>query len=112
MAMKGDGREKKGSTICILVTTSPVNENSRTLTGIAKAAIGLGKNVQIFLMCDGVYHVMQKEFMSLIKAGVDVTLCSLNASQRGISKTSGVKFGSQYDLASMVSGSDCFLALT
>lgn len=101
-----------GSKICILVTSSPESENTRTLIKIAEAAIHLGQRVQIFLMCDGVYHILHENFFSLIKKGAEVALCAQNASERGLEKKPGILFGSQYDLADMVAHSESFLALT
>jgi sulfur relay (sulfurtransferase) complex TusBCD TusD component (DsrE family) len=103
---------KSRSTFCILVTSGPAHENSNTLRGIAGEAIKSGLDVHIFLMCDGVHHIYQDDFISLMKRGAVVTLCSHNASQRNVEKQPGVNFGSQYDLAFMVANADCFLALT
>ena len=100
------------STICILVTSSPESENSRTLIKITQAAISLGQQVQIFLMCDGVYHIVHQDFLSIIEKGAKVILCAHNAHERGLEKKPGIHFGSQYDLAGMVAQSDSFLALT
>ena len=108
MAEKSDD----GSDFCILVTSSPESENSRTLAKLTEAAIEMGQRVQIFLMCDGVYHILQEDFLSLIEKGAEVTLCSQNASERGLEKKPGVLFGSQYDLAGMIAQSEGFLALT
>ena len=108
MAEKSDD----GSDLCILVTSSPESENSRTLAKLTEAAIEMGQRVQIFLMCDGVYHILQEDFLSLAKKGAEITLCSLNASQRGVENRPGIRFGSQYDFASMMAHSDNFIALT
>ncbi len=105
-------KSEAGSRICILVTSSPESENRHTLVKISEAAINLGQQVQIFLMCDGVYHILHQDFLSLIEKGTEVTLCSQNASERGLEKKPGVLFGSQYDLAGMIAQSESFLALT
>ena len=107
-----DEKTGTGRKICILVTSSPESENRHTLTKTTEAAINLGHEVQIFLMCDGVYHILHQDFLTLIEKGAEVTLCAHNASERGIEKRSGVLFGSQYDLACSVAQSDSFLALT
>jgi sulfur relay (sulfurtransferase) complex TusBCD TusD component (DsrE family) len=107
-----NGKSEAGSKICILVTSSPESENSRTLIKITKAAIRMGQQVQIFLMCDGVYHIVHQDFLSLMEKGAEVTLCAQNALERGLEKKPGILFGSQYDLAGMVSESDSFVALT
>jgi sulfur relay (sulfurtransferase) complex TusBCD TusD component (DsrE family) len=101
-----------GSKIGILVTSSPESENSRTLIQISEAAINMGQKVRIFLMCDGVYHILYDNFLSLVDKGADVTLCAQNAMERGLEKKPGILFGSQYDLANIMAESDSFLALT
>lgn len=98
--------------ICILVTSSPESENTRTLFKITEAAIAMGHQVQIFLMDDGVYHILYQNFSYLIAKGAEVTLCGHNAQERGLEKKTGITFGSQYDLAVMVAKADGFLALT
>jgi sulfur relay (sulfurtransferase) complex TusBCD TusD component (DsrE family) len=103
---------KGGSTICVLVTTSPESEDRQTLARFTEAALGMGHKVQIFLMCDGVYHILLEDFQLLMTKGAEVTLCSHNARERGVGEQPGVLFGSQYDLAHMVSRSDAFWALT
>lgn len=113
--MEDEGMELKtgaGRSICILVTSSPESENSRTMAGAAEAALRLGHKVQIFLMCDGVYHVLRKDFLTLIEKGAEVTLCAHNARERGLEKRPDILFGSQYDLACLVARSDSFLSLT
>lgn len=106
------GKPEEGSTLCVLLTSSPESENSRTLRRVVEAALFLGHRVQIFLMCDGVYHILEKGFLSLVREGAEVTLCAENALERGLAEQEGVLFGSQYDLAVMVAGSEGFLALT
>ncbi len=105
-------KDQTGSKICILVTSSPESENSRTLAKITEAAINMGQQVQIFLMCDGVYHILHQNFLALVEKGAEATLCSHNAMERELEKRPGVHFGSQYDLAGMIAEADSFLALT
>jgi len=62
-------------------------------------------------MYDGVYHVQHEVLHSLIEKGVEVSLCARNAQELGVEKRPGILFGSQYDLAVMVSESDAFLSL-
>lgn len=105
-------KSDSGSTICILVTSSPESENTRTLGKITEAAIGSGRRVEIFLMGDGVYHILHESFLSLAQKGAEVTLCAQNALERKVEKRPGIRFGSQYDLAGMIAESESFLALT
>ncbi|MEK6776964.1 MAG: DsrE family protein [bacterium] len=107
------GTKEGGSrVICILVTSSPESENTRTLFKITEAAIAMGHQVQIFLMSDGVYHILCQSLSTLIAKGAEVALCTYDAMERGLDKKTGIYFGSYYDLAVMVAKADGFLALT
>ncbi len=70
----------------------------------------MGHNVQIFLLSDGVYHILSEEFMSLKEKGAEITLCAHNALERGLNKRDDILFGSQYDLSTMVAKSDSFIS--
>ncbi|MDH4317847.1 MAG: DsrE family protein [Desulfobulbaceae bacterium] len=97
------------STLCILLTSSPENENSHTAVKLSQAALAKDHRVKIFLMSNGVYHVLHPRFLKLIEQGVEVTLCGSNAAERGIEEREGVTFGSQYDLSVMAATADSFI---
>lgn len=101
----------KQSKICIVVHSSPESEDSHTLHKITESAVASGHRVQIFLMNDGVYHLLRETFADLLAHGAEVTVCAHNAVERGVEERPGVQFGSQYDLSVMVAGSDAFLSL-
>lgn len=99
------------STLCIILTSSPENENTHTAVKLSQAALAKGHQVRIFLMSNGVYHVMQSKFLALVEQGVEVTLCASNAAERGIKEIEGVIFGSQYDLSVMAAKADSLISL-
>jgi len=101
---------KKEANICILLASTPGNENRYSLIKITEAALNMGHKVKIFLISDGVYHLLSDEFMTLVDKGAEVALCAHNALERGLEKRPGVLFGSQYDLSVMVAQSDTFLS--
>jgi len=103
-----DGKKSK---ICVVVHSSPGSEDSQTLHKITESALASGHGVQIFLMNDGVYHLLREPFADLIVQGAEVTVCAHNAVERGVKEKPGVVFGSQYDLSVMAAGSDVFLSL-
>lgn len=96
----------------ILLTTSPENENTFTVIKLTETALSSERDVRIFLMCDGVYNINDKNFVSLLDKGAIITLCAHNASERLLEKREGINFGSQYDLAYIVNESDKFLSFT
>lgn len=115
----------------ILLTTSPESRDVETVTGIAGAALDLGHPVEIFLMADGVYNLLNEGFRALLSKGATVTVCAHNAGERGLGRPaggtggiepprgaagapdlSGVVWGSQFDLARSVHSCAAFLSFT
>lgn len=95
----------------ILLTTSPESENTYTCIRLAEAALAAAKEVHIFLMCDGVYNIYHKEFLTLREKGAKITLCDFNAQERAIEERDGIVFGSQYDLACIAHECDKLISL-
>lgn len=96
----------------ILLTTSSENEDRYTVIKLAESALNRGIKVDIFLMCDGVYNINNKSFLSLLDKGANIIVCAQNAHEKGVPKKEGILFGSQYDLAIMVNESERFLSFT
>ena len=96
----------------ILLTTSPEKEDKYTVIKLTQSALNRNIEVNIFLMCDGIYNISDKSFLSLLDKGANVIVCAQNAYEKNIPKKDGILFGSQYDLAVMVNESDRFLSFT
>ncbi|MGR3310681.1 MAG: DsrE family protein [Candidatus Brocadiales bacterium] len=94
----------------ILLTTSTESENTHTVVKLVEAAIAAGKEVSIFLMCDGVYHINDPRFEELARKGAKVVVCAHNAIERKQERKDFVVWGSQYDNATIVKECDRFLA--
>lgn len=90
----------------ILLTTTPENENTHTVVKLSEAALAMGKEVHIFLMCDGVHNVEDHRFLSVMEKGAHLTLCAHNADQRRVARREGIDWGSQYDLAGIIEQCD------
>ncbi|MFQ5862871.1 MAG: DsrE family protein [Candidatus Brocadiales bacterium] len=99
-------KEKLG----ILLTTSPESENTHTVIRLTEAALGAGIAVEMFLMCDGVYHLSDPRLAELSAKGAKVVVCAHNAIERRVERKDFVHWGSQYDLATLVKESDRFLS--
>jgi sulfur relay (sulfurtransferase) complex TusBCD TusD component (DsrE family) len=106
MSRSGEENRKLG----FMLTTSAESENTRTVIKLTEAALEEGLEVSIFLMCDGVYNMDVEPFTALAEKGARLTLCAHNADERKLEKKGPILFGSQYDLAEIVAGSDRFLA--
>lgn len=99
-----------GEKLGILLTTSPENENTHTVMRLAEVALAAGKQVEMFLMCDGVYHLNDPRLEELTKKGVKVSVCAQNCLERKVERKPLVLWGSQYDLALLIKESDRFLS--
>jgi len=94
----------------ILLTTSPEHANTHSAIRIARAALGQGVEVRIFLMCDGVLNVNHAPFLLLLNEGANICLCQQNLNERFQDETNGVVLGSQYDFACNVNTVDRVIA--
>jgi sulfur relay (sulfurtransferase) complex TusBCD TusD component (DsrE family) len=106
--------------IGMLLASGPERRDRILVLRLAEASLERGHGVHLFLMKEGVECVRNRpdnpiagELDRLMAKGMEVTLCSLNARRRGMSQNDtipGVAFGSQYDHARLVAGSDRYLA--
>lgn len=107
--------------VVFLLTLSPEHQDSYTVSQLSLACIREGHQVDVFVMDDGIYgvarrssrHALVTGFDEVMAAGGRVTLCSVSAEMRDLSERDvleGVVFGSQYELAQMVSKADRFLS--
>lgn len=92
----------------ILLTHSPLHEEARTVRVLAAEAAAKGHSVEIFLMEEGLYNLLDPGFLAL-KGKVSIQACGVNREQLNIPKVEGVRFASQYDHALLVNGCDQFL---
>jgi hypothetical protein len=93
------------------LSTSPEHENTHTVSKLAEAAMELGYEVHIFIMCDGVHNAFLPQFTALVDRGARIILCSHNLAERQRPKIEGaIVCGSQYDHAQLVNAVDRYLA--
>lgn len=103
------------------MTTSPEHQNGHTVFRLIEALLAAGHRVSLFLMDDGIYHIVRVESANspsahlekLIKNGLAVSLCTQSAEGRGIFEVdavSGIGWLSQHELSRIVAGSDRFLS--
>ncbi len=103
------------------MTTGPEHQNGQTVCAFAAAFLAAMHEVSLFLMDDGIYHVVKKHQMGaaaqletlLLKTDrMAVSICTQSTEKRGVSETealSRVNWASQHELAKIVSTSDRFL---
>ncbi len=106
-------RQKK---LGLLILSNGDSPDFETATGLARAAIYQGIDVEIFIMGEGIYHLNDSSLKDLAFDGAKITFCAQNAMERAISLRADfkelIKEGSQYDLAGIVAESDRFVAFT
>lgn len=98
----------EGTKLGILLTTSPENEDLHTVINLCEAAIAEGKEVQLFMMCDGVYGSYCGQLTDLVPKGVKISQCHHNAEERKIHEEEGgpVASASQYIFSGIISDVD------
>jgi len=100
-------------TLGILLTTSPDHEDGHTVRRIVEAARARGVEVRLFVMCDGVYHLLDPAFHELARSGVSIVCCGQDATKRHlapIEEVPNLRWGSQYDFARITAECDRILA--
>ena len=102
----------KEGTLGILLTTGPEHANTGTAVNLSRAARGLGKQVEIFVMYEGIYNIRRKDFIGLADEGIKITACAVNADESGLPRETRVHYGSQYDLAVLAQEAERFLSFT
>lgn len=97
----------EGNKLGILLTTSPEHQDMHTVIKISEAALAAGKEVHLFMMCDGVYGSNCTRLTDLIPKGVQIAQCHHNAEERRIEEgKSAVKSASQYIFSGIISEVD------
>lgn len=92
-----------GSKLGILLTTSPENEDMQTVIKLCEAALSQGKEVQLFMMCDGVYNSYCNQLTGLIPDGVKISMCHHNAEERKVHEEGNpVTQSSQYIFSGII----------
>jgi sulfur relay (sulfurtransferase) complex TusBCD TusD component (DsrE family) len=100
----------------ILMLSEPESPDLQTIQGLCQAATEMDVEVEVFVMGDAVYDLLNSQLATMAREGAKVTFCAANVTERDIDLESPalVSFeeGSQYTLACIVESSDRFLAFT
>ncbi|MGA2193013.1 MAG: DsrE family protein [Nitrospirota bacterium] len=92
-----------GEKLGILLTTSPENQDMQSVIRLCEAALAQGKEVQLFMMCDGVFGSYCQKLTDLIPKGVKISQCHHNAEERKIEDEKvPVKSASQYIFSGII----------
>ncbi len=103
----------------LLLATAPHEGDFSVVAAAVDHALRAGREVSLFLMDDGVAYALDPRLALLVQAGVEVTLCAMDAEARGLSpkmietlEAAGMRLGSQHDHARILRDSDRFLSFT
>ena len=97
----------------LVLTTSPESRDVDTVVQLAKAAMALGAEARVFVMCDGVYTLGEPALRELAAQGALIRVCGRNAEERRVEEiedAANIEWGSQYDLAQMSEECDRIVA--
>jgi len=104
------------SKLGILILAEPKEADLQTIHGLCREAMEMDIEIEIFLMSDAVYYLLEHHVKALLTEGAKISFCTLNSREREIDAKipdlSGLDAGSQYTLACLVEDADRFIAFT
>ena len=99
----------------LLLSTPPSHPSVETVVHLAQAALGRGIEVYLYLIDEGVKTVVDQRYLSLIDAGVKMSVCAYGCQQHGVLTTtvdSRVSLSGLVVLSGIIEGCDRFLSFT
>lgn len=99
----------------LLLSTPPTHPSVETVVQLSQAALRRGIDVYLYLIDEGVKTATDQRYISLIDAGVKMSVCAYGCQQYGISTVtvdSRVSLSGLVVLSGIIEGCDRFLAFT
>ena len=100
----------------ILLASGPRDGDFSVVESAIRGAQARGEEVALFLMDAGVDYALEARLLALVDAGLDVSLCAMDAEAHGLDgarlQAAGITLGSQHDHARLLRDSDRFLSFT
>lgn len=99
----------------LLLSTPPSHPSVETVAQLAQAALRKGIDVYLYLIDEGVKTVEDQRYLTLIDAGVKMSVCAYGCQQYGVLTTnidSRVSLSGLVVLSGIIDGCDRFLAFT
>lgn len=97
----------------LLLSTAPSHPSVETVVQLAQAALRRGVEVYLYLIDEGVKSAIDHRYISLIDAGVKMSVCAYGCQQHGVpiaSVDSRVSLSGLVVLSGIIDGCDRFLA--
>lgn len=99
----------------LLLSTPPSHPSVETVIQLSQAALRRGIDVYLYLIDEGVKTATDQRYLSLIDAGVKMSVCAYGCQQHGIPTVmvdSRVSLSGLVVLSGIIDGCDRFLAFT
>ena len=99
----------------LLLSTPPSHPSVETVVQLAQAALRRGVEVYLYLIDEGVKTAVDRRYISLIDAGVKMSVCAYGCQQHGVPTTtvdSRISLSGLVVLSGIVDRCDRFLAFT
>ena len=99
----------------LLLSTPPSHPNVETVVQLAQAALRRGVEVYLYLIDEGVKTAVDRRYISLIDAGVKMSVCAYGCQQHGVPTTtvdSRISLSGLVVLSGIIDRCDRFLAFT
>ena len=99
----------------LLLSTPPSHPSVETVVQLARAALRRGVEVYLYLIDEGVKTAVDRRYISLIDAGVKMSVCAYGCQQHGVPTTtvdSRISLSGLVVLSGIIDRCDRFLAFT
>ena len=99
----------------LLLSTPPSHPSVETVVHLAQAALHRGVEVYLYLIDEGVKTAVDQRYLSLLDAGVRMSVCAYGCQQHGVLTTtvdSRISLSGLVVLSGIIDGCDRFLAFT
>lgn len=100
----------------VLVAAAPAEGDFPSLESALLGALQAGEDAAIFLMDDGTLYALDPRLRPFLDAGVEITLCAMDAEARGVdcdtAAATGITLGGQPDHARILRDCERFLSFT
>jgi sulfur relay (sulfurtransferase) complex TusBCD TusD component (DsrE family) len=99
----------------LLLSTPPSHPSVETVVQLAQAALHRGVEVYLYLIDEGVKTAVDRRYISLIDAGVKMSVCAYGCQQHGVPTTtvdSRISLSGLVVLSGIIDRCDRFLAFT
>lgn len=100
----------RGRKLGLLLSTAPEHPNLETCLGLARAALGRGVEVYLYLVDDGVAAIDDDRVLDLGRRGAKLFVCAYGSQRRGRPITEKATYCGLVVLTDLINGCERFVA--